>query len=142
MASGKCVYLYQALLDLAVGATPWTPPATMFIALSISAFDPLMTGGSLIPAEVVGAGYGRVSVSNDTTSWSTTNSTGLKYNLVKISFPHADAAWSTIKAFYLLDGNTRTASDHCLYGSDLTAMSVPAGPGPQFSVGDLKIKES
>lgn len=145
MASGKCIYLQKALLDYALGKTLWTPPDNLWIALSTAAFSAATTGTSVLTSEVsgTGTGYDRQETANAATMWPAADSTGSKANLIDIDWAVVTGSgYGTVRSFYLVDGNAKSSADHVLYGSDLTATPVAAGPGPAFAAGALVVKET
>lgn len=143
MASGKCIYLEQKVLDYVLGRTAWTPPADVYVALSRAVFSHATTGASILANEPVGVGgYLRLHISNDTTNWAAADSTGQKVTLLDNPFPAITASLGTIRSFYILDGNAYSGADNCMFGSDISATVMSVGPGPIFAAGNLIVKES
>lgn len=135
MASGKSAYLEASILDLVFSATAWTPPATLYFALSTALFD-AVTG----PTEPVGSAYARASSTSDATEWPAASASPVKKaNANDISFPSPTSSWGTIKSAYVFDALT---GGHWLYGGDLIAsLLVISGVVPTFSAGTLIFRE-
>ncbi len=58
-------YLINKLLDHVFGATPYAAPSPIFAAIMLTAPTPASAGSG----ECVGAGYSRLSITNDTTNY-------------------------------------------------------------------------
>ncbi len=129
MPGGKTNYLENALLNLVLGGTSWTPPATVYVALYTASPGESGTG-----TEVSGGNYARVAVPNDTTNWPTTSS-GQKSNAVDIVFPMATADWGTVVAWALCDAPT--GGNVLIYGDVTPARPVVSGDIPRFRAGEL-----
>lgn len=120
MPGSKTSYLSKKLLDHVAGATIYVPPATMYVALSLSAFDPEVTGDAFSEISDVGTAYARVAVTNDTTNWplATLAAPAVKSNGADIIFPTATDDWGLPLAVYLLDA---ASSGNPLYGCDINS---------------------
>ena len=132
--SGKSDYLELKLLDHVFGATVFTTPATVYLALfSVSPGD---TGGG---TELVGNGYARVAVTNNVTNWPNA-AAGLKSNGAAFAFPVAITSnWAGAVAFGIFDAST---AGNLLYWGLLTAtLTILVGETAQFNVGDISITE-
>jgi hypothetical protein len=139
VASGKSAYLRNAVLNHVLGATVYTPPTTVYIALSTAPWSATATGTTIAASEPVAGGYSRVALANNTTTWPTT-ATGVKTNGVPVTFPSASANWGTIVSFYVVDAST---AGNTLYGGDLyTARSVLAGDADRFVAEQLTVTET
>lgn len=139
MASGKSLYLRNAFLNLSLGGATWTPPATIYVALTTSAWSASATGTSITATEPSGGGYARKSAANDTTTWPTTTVAN-KANGIVISFNTATTNWGTIQAFYIVDAAT---NGNILWGGDLyTARAVLAGDAAKFAENQLHVTEA
>ena len=139
MASGKSAYLRNKALNHVLGAEVYTPPTTVYIALSTAAWTSAGTGTSIAATEPSGGGYARVALANNTTTWPTTT-TGVKTNGVPVTFPNASADWGTIVSFYVVDAST---GGNALYGGDLyTARAVLAGDAARFIAEQLTVTEA
>lgn len=140
MAGGKSDYLEKKILDLVLGATAFTAPGTVYVALSTAAYTDSATGSSM--SEVTGGSYARVAVTNNSTNWPAASGTNptVKSNAVTITFPQATAAWGTVNSFYICDAST---AGNVLYGGDLSAGKVVGiGDTPSFAVGALVVQEA
>lgn len=125
MAGSKTAFLSKALLDHVLGRTTYTAPATLYVVLSLSPFDPLATGSAC--DEITGGAYARVASTNNTTEWPNASSAipSIKANASDLVFPAATADWGTPMSAYLGDASS---SGNLLYGADLPSSSdVPIG---------------
>ncbi len=139
MASGKSAYLRNKVLNHVLGAEVYTPPTTVYIALSTALWTPTATGTSIAASEPSGGGYSRVALANNTTTWPTTT-TGTKTNGVPVTFPNASTNWGTIVSFYVVDASS---AGNTLYGGDLyTARAVLAGDAARFVAEQLTVTET
>lgn len=139
MASGKSNYLRQAILEQNLNiAAAYTPPTTLYVALSTAVWTPTATGGTLAATEPTN-GYARVSVPNDATTWVT----GLnlsRTNDVVISFASPSGSWGTILSFYLVDA---ASGGNILYGGDLfESRAITVGDIVTFNPGQLSVSET
>lgn len=130
MAGSKTAFLSKALLDHVLGKTTYTAPATLYVVLSTSAFDPLATGSAC--DEVAGGSYARVSSTNNTTEWpnATSAAPSIKANAHDLVFPTATADWGTPLAAYLADASS---AGNLLYGADIPTSS-DVGIGAVFKI--------
>lgn len=129
----KSNYLENKLLDHVFGATTFTPPATLYIALYTSDPTDSDTG-----TEVTGGSYARQAVTNNTTNWPNASG-GSKSNGVAIAFPAATAAWGTITHVGIRDALT---GGNLLYSGALgTPKTVNNGDVFSFAAGQLTITE-
>lgn len=137
MAGGKTDYLENAALNGVLGGPQFTLPATVYIALSISAYSDAATGSAM--NEVTGGAYARVAVTNNATNWPSASG-GSKSNGTVITFPAATANWGTVTAFYICDA---ASGGNALYGADLnTARTILTGDTPSFAQGAITVTES
>src|SRR5215472_712574 len=100
MASGKSTTQRNKTLDLWLGGTAPTPPATYYVALFTVA--PNKDGGGV---EVSGGSYARVAVTNNPANWPNAVN-GSKSNANAIVFPQASADWGTIVAVALMSASS------------------------------------
>lgn len=135
MASGKSIYLQTKLLDLTFGASLWTPPTTIYLALSTAFFS---ASG---PTEPVGNAYARASSTNNSTEWPGASGSPLaKQNANSVLFPSPTGSWGTIKSAYAMDA---ASGGNWLYGGDLLAqILVVTGQAPVFGPGTVTFQES
>lgn len=140
MPGSKTVYLAQKMLEHCLGSTPFTKPTTVYLALSLSAFDPLATGTAM--NEVVGGSYARKAVPNDSTTWTagTAEHPSEKHNIAAISFVTATAAWGSPQSVYISDAAT---AGNLLYGVDITnPQAVNSGDIARMGASTLMFNEA
>lgn len=145
MASGKCLYLAEKILDFELGRAPYTPPTDLYLAMSADVFSRATTGATLPSSELAGGGYSRIHVLNDGTVWPLATDAGdgtaQKDNLVDLAFPDVTASQGYVQSVYILDGATMSSADNCLWGFDVPRTLVDVGPGPIFVAGALVMRE-
>jgi hypothetical protein len=135
----KMAYLEQAVLEHCLGRTPFTAPADLYVVASTAAFDPTLTGTSVV--EPADGAYARVLTANDSTTWGVpTGSNPVSIsNLVQWDFPAAGADWGAVLAVYLADAAT---VGNLLWGTDVGAgISINAGSTFQIPIGAFVIRE-
>jgi len=102
----KSDYLELKVLDKVLGATDFTPPATVYFALySVTPSD---SGGGTELVTGTSPGYARVAVTNNTTNFPNA-SAGAKTTGADITFPtntSGGAAWLAAIAWAILDAST------------------------------------
>jgi hypothetical protein len=132
MAGSFSNYAEQKLLDHIFGGPDYTRPGTVHFAL----FTAVSDGEAGLVTEVMGGGYSRKSITNNTTLWSATSSpAGSKHNLINIEFNTATAAWGTVTHVGIYDA--ATGGNLLAYGELDTPRVVNAGDTPRFNVGTL-----
>ena len=134
MAGSFSDFLEAKVLDHVWGATSYSAPGTLYVALFTAA--PSDSGGG---TEVSGGSYARVAVTNNTTNWP--NATGTsptsKANGTVITFPTATANWGTVVAFGIFDASS---GGNLLVWADLnTNRTVNSGDTASFAVSALTI---
>lgn len=119
----KSTYLANAIVDAILGATGWTPPATVYLALYSTAPTGYGTGGTEFDSGTE-AGYARLAVTNDTTNFPSASS-GQKTLGVSQTFAtnSGGTAWANAVAFGIFDAST--AGNLLGYGS-MTPLACPA----------------
>lgn len=135
MASGKSDYLENKVADLLLGATAYTIPGTVYVALYTAA--PTDAGGG---TEVTGNAYARVAVTNDkTTGWNAASG-GLVDNKNAINFATpTPSGWGTVVAVGIFDAST---AGNLLFWGDLTASkTINASDTVSFAAGALDVTE-
>jgi hypothetical protein len=144
MAGGKSPFLEAQFLNWVLGKTnTWSPPDTVYFALSTALYSETATGGSL--SEVTGGSYARVAVANTATNFpAASRASGstqtIKSNGTTIAFPTPSGSWGNVKCIYLLDAAT---GGNILWGGDLaTAKDIASGDTPAIQGGLLTWKES
>lgn len=134
----KSSQLERAVLDLVLGAQPYTPPAIVYVALYSVAPDDADGSG----VELAGSGYQRVPVANDLANWPAATTGGgqsSKANGAAITFPPASAVWDEAVAFSLYDSATAGLE---LYWGDLDDPQVVTfGSVATFPPGSLVVTE-
>ncbi len=125
----KSYYLDNAFLQAALQNTPYTSPATVYVALYTVAPGP--TGGG---TEIAGNGYARTACPfGAPTNGSMTNSGSC-------TFAQATGNWGTIVAFGIFDA---AANGNLLYYGNLTASkTINTGDQLTFSSGGITVTES
>lgn len=115
--SSKTNYLEQKMIEHVLGNISYTAPATLYFGLWINGLDDTATGSS--GTEVTGGGYGRVAVTNNTTSFGTTgvDGTGVRKNKIDITFSAATENWGTVTQLGICDATT---GGNMLYYGDLS----------------------
>lgn len=139
MAGSKSAYMEAQVLDLILGDGAFSQPATVYIALSTAVFSAAATGTAC--DEVVGASYGRQSMTNNATNWpaATGSDPATKSNGTAIDFGTAGENWGTVYSVYIIDANT---DGNILYGADLAApVAVNTGSGFVIPVGQFVVTE-
>jgi hypothetical protein len=139
MAGSKSDYLEKKFLDWLYGNNAFSPPATVYVALSTGAYTDAATGTSM--NEVTGGGYARASVANNTTNFPASTGTNptTKTNGTAIVFPTASAAYaSPVLSVYLVDAAT---GGNVLHGSDITSQTIASGDTPTIAASALTITE-
>ena len=130
MAGSFSDYLENKVLDHVFGATAYTAPVTLYVALFTVA--PTDAGGG---TEVTGGSYVRTAVTNNTTNWPNASS-GAKSNGAAITFVQATASWGTVLAAGIFDAST---SGNLIGWCDLTSTAVDSGDTVTIPIGDLDI---
>lgn len=123
-------YTQQHVLDQIFGATAWSAPATLYVALSTAAYTATV-------AEPSGNAYARVAVTNNSTNWpaSTGSNPASKSNGTSITFPTATGSWGTIQSWAIYDAST---GGNCLDQAALDVnKTIGSGDTLAFAVGAL-----
>lgn len=111
---GKSDYLELLVLDKVLGATDFSAPGTVYVALySVAPSD---AGGGTELATGTSPGYARVAVANNTTNFPNA-SAGAKTTGADITFPtnSGGSPWVAAIAFGILDAST--AGNLLLWGA-------------------------
>ena len=124
----KSTYLDNNLINVGLRQIPFTPPATIYVALYTVA--PTAGGGG---TEVSGGAYGR-----QTVAFSAPTS-GMSTNTADINFPIATVAWGTIVAFALLDASS--GGNLLYFGNLSTPRTINVNDQPRFPAGQLVVTE-
>jgi hypothetical protein len=138
-SSGSSSYWANHLLDLILGATAFTAPTTVYLAL----FTQSPTAAGVVTHEATGSGYARATVTNNTTNWPAASS-GVKQNGTAITFPTATGDWAS--QANLTDAaiwDSLSASTNELYFGTLTqAKPVLNGDTASFAINAISITVS
>ena len=84
--------------------------------------------------ELAGSGYARVSVTNDTSTWSIDGGTGARTSIIPLDFPVATGAWSLVQSVGFYDLST---GGTLLAYVAVEPTSVATGQGLTFLAGAL-----
>lgn len=139
MAGSKTAYLSQKMLDHGLGGAPYVPPATVWLCLSMTAFDSGATGAAV--NEVAAGDYARVELPNDATTWTaaTLAEPSEKHNLNDFVWPAASSEWGTPNSAYLADALT---GGNLLYGADITnPQLIGTGDTAKIAAGAFSFNE-
>lgn len=119
MPGSKTAYLSAKILRQCLGTVPFTPPGTIYFALSSAAFTPDATGANCTELAPTG-GYVRISADNSAL-WSpaTAASPSVTANLSDLSWSAATADWP-LPPLSVYVGDAATAGN-LLYGADLSS---------------------
>lgn len=137
MSSGKGTYWANHMLDLVLGATAFTAPGTVYMAMYTVA--PSAGGGG---TEASGGSYARAAITNNTTNWPNASG-GVKQNGTAITFAAATADWSSgsnMVAAALWDA--LTSGNELYFGSLTTAKPVLNGDTASFAINAVSVTET
>jgi hypothetical protein len=126
---GASDYLEENILDHVFGLGDYTPASDLYVALFTAA--PSDSGGG---TEVSGNAYARVQVTNDSTTWSRTNST--VSNLAAITFAApSPAIWGTVTHYGIFDA--ASAGNLIDWGALTNSRTTAVGTALSFAIGEL-----
>lgn len=125
----KTYYLDDNMVNAALRNIPFTPPATVYIALYTVA--PGVGGGG---TEVSGGAYAR-----QTATFSAPVN-GSSSNTAAVIFPVATATWGTVVSFAILDASS--GGNMLYFGSMSTPRLVLASDQVNFPIGMLIAQET
>lgn len=131
--AGKSDYLENKLLDHWLGATAFSAPGTLYLALFTAA--PSDSGGG---TEVTGGSYVRLAVTNNTTNFPAASG-GAKSNGVDFTFVTATANWGTIVSVGIFDA--ASAGNLLAWANLAVSKTVNTNDVLKFLVGDLDFTE-
>ena len=125
----KSTYLANKIADEVLGASAWTPPATVYIGL----YSTAPTGGGTGGTEFDGTtepGYARLAVTNNTTNFPAASS-GAKATGATFTFAANSGAsnWANAVAFGIFDAST--AGNLLGYG---TCTPLACTPGSSLAI--------
>jgi hypothetical protein len=123
-------YANNKLLDLVFGAGAYTPPATLYVGLSLGSAN--KSGSTNEPP---GGGYARVALTNNPSNFPAATG-GTKSNAAQVAFPSPTADWGTVQSLFVADA---ASGGNVLAMADLTApRMVTSGSAPaKVAVGAL-----
>lgn len=125
-------FLENSFLNLAFGATSYTPSGTLYVGLSTSTMNDDGTGLT----EVTGLGYERVPITNDKTTWTVSTTGGLS-NAIAFTFPQASSNWGTVTDAFIID-HAVTGNFYC-QGALGTSKLISNEDTAQFPIGSFVI---
>lgn len=132
MASGISNYLAGKYLNRTFGATAYSDPTTLYIALYTAAPSDSAAG-----TEVSGGSYARQSVACNTTNWPAASSGTITLSGATVTFPTASANWGTVTDMSFMDAST---VGNLMYWGDLTASQViNNGNTAQFNASAISV---
>lgn len=129
--AGFCDFWENEILDHVLGASTYTPPGTLYVALSTT--TPTDAGGNF--TEPVGNNYARVAVTNNLTNWPAASG-GSKSNGTAVTFNDATGSWGTVTHFGVYD---QASGGNLLFWGQLTASKL-VGTGDQLSFGATNLQ--
>ena len=129
--AGFSDFLENEILDHVFGASAYSAPATLYMALFTA--TPSDSGGG---TECTGGSYDRADITNNLTNFPAASG-GAKSNGTAISFAQASASWGLVTSWGIFDANS---GGNLLIWGPLTAnKTIDAGDTPSFGIGDLDI---
>lgn len=145
MASGLSNYLENKLIDHVFKQTPYTAPATLYVALFTVSPGDSDTGTEV---STVGTGYARAAIAaSSSANWSTTQGTntapstgtsGSTSNLIDINFAAPTANWGDLVAFGIYDA--ASGGNLLYYATFPSKITVNLGSAAKkFAAGNLVI---
>ena len=129
-------YAEAKILDHVLGATTYTPPATVYVALYTATPGDANASGT----EVTGGSYARVAVTNNATNWPAASGTSptSKSNGTTITFPAPTADWGVVVAFAIYDA--ATVGNELAWGALSVNKTINNGDAaPSFAIGALVV---
>lgn len=140
MASSTATnYIHNALLGLVLKNTPFTPPASLWVALFTTV--PALTGAGGVEVSTSGTNYGRVQIMANS-GWAGPSGTNQEYtNAADLSYLVPTANWGTITGAGLFDAST---GGNLLWVATLTTPKVVNnGDGaPRILASQLRISRA
>lgn len=125
----KSDYLENAILNHTLRNTPYTPPATIYVGLFISAPTDSAPG-----TEVTGNGYARQAVTFGAPSGGSCSNSNL------ITFPTGSpGGFGTVVALGLFDA--ASGGNYLRHASVVAPKTFAAGDAPKFEIGQIVITE-
>lgn len=114
-------YLEKKVLDHLFRGTPYTAPASVYIALCNDTLDDSIVSGGDLP-EIAGGDYVRKAIASNPQKWTTPDDDGIIKNAEEIKWEKV--TWEdTVKAIAIVD-NATPGSGNVLFWGDLTKEKV------------------
>jgi hypothetical protein len=142
MAGSKSFYLSKKLLEEALGAVAFTPPANTYLALCTTAPTDASTGTTIVETDYTS--YARTLIgtaNNQTDAWNaaTGTTTATVTNFGAITCPTATgASTNPIVAIAIVDNS---AAGNVLYWATVTSTAIANGDTPKVNAGALSVTE-
>jgi len=121
------------VLDYNFGITSYTPPSTLYFALSTTSPD--ISGSSF--TEPSSGAYARIGLVNNKTNWSTASS-GTLTNSTAVTFAESTASWGTIVAVGMFDA--LTGGNLLWYDSLSPSRVVASATTVLFAIGSITVQ--
>lgn len=135
MAGSDAFYLSKKLGDLIMGATAFTAPTPLYIALWTATLDDTFNGGTT--GEAAYTSYARLSLTNNTTIFAagtgTTTYTKTFPSDAAKSWPTSTGSTSTVTYLGVLDANNKTSADNGILWASVTSTTINSGDTPQLA---------
>jgi hypothetical protein len=121
------------VLDYNFGITSYSPPATLYFALSTTSPD---ISGSNFTEPSSGA-YARVGLTNNKTNW-TTAASGILTNSTAVNFVESTASWGTVVSVGLFD--SLTGGNLLWYDVLSPARTISTATTVLFAIGAISVQ--
>lgn len=136
-ASGKSQYYISKLLNQFFNTTAFTFPTPLFFGLWTSALTAASTGSTA--GETTYTGYGRVSVTPNSTNFSTSAAGSSTTNNTAITFGADTAGTPAITFVGIFDASS---AGNMLYFASITSTTINVGDTPQINASALTASEA
>ena len=114
-------YLEKKVLDHLFRGTPYTAPASVWLALCNDTLDDTIVSGALLP-EIAGGNYVRKEVPSNPTKWTVPDDDGIIKNIEEIKWDKV--TWEdTVRAVAIMD-SPNPQQGNVLFWGDLTKEKV------------------
>lgn len=136
-ASGKSQYYASKLLNQVFNATAYTFPTSHFYALSTGTLSATSTGSAM--SEATYTGYGRVSVTVNTSDYSTSAGGSSITNSVAVTFAANGGTAQAVTGVAICDATT---AGNVIYWATITSTTINGGDTPQINASALTASEA
>lgn len=136
-ASGKANYYISKVLNQFWNATAFSFPATLFAALWTATLTAASTGSTA--GEASYTGYGRVSITANTTNFPASAGGSAIQNATLITFGANAGSLQTATFFAILDASS---AGNLLYWGSITSTAINPGDTPQVNTNGLTASEA